>query len=707
MSQNSLSTTLTALPKFFLHGGDYNPEQWDQNVWREDIKLMCETGVNSATIGVFSWAALEPADGVYNFDRFDEVVGLLSEAGMQICLATPSGARPPWLSQKYPEVLRVAPENFGARNLFGRRHNHCFTSPVYRRKVAGINGRLAQRYGNLRNVVLWHLSNEYNGACHCELCQNAFREWLRQKYKTLDALNHAWWSAFWSHTYADWSQINAPEPRGEMLQHGLTLDWKRFTTAQTIDFMKHEIAAIREFDKKTPVTTNLMGAFPGLDYFKLARELDYVSWDAYPAWHSDPKDETGVASQCGFLHDLNRSFSGGRPFLLMENTPSSVNWKMICKPKKPGMHKLASMQAIAHGSDSIQYFQWRKSRGSAEKFHGAVIGHGHARETRVFRDVCEVGEILKKLRPIANSVVKAQVAILYDWENRWAYEDAHGLNKARKNYPEDVNDYYRAFWNESIPVDVIDEDCDLSGYRVIVLPVAYMIRENFAAGIRQFVQNGGALVVSHSSGIADESDLVFENGQPGPLSDALGIWVEENFPLLEKETVKLLPDAGGELASGLAKASYDIMDLSELVHLTTAESIASYGDVYFAGAPCLTKNKFGAGVAYYISGRVEKNFLDEFLPRVAREASVESAWVFERKLPAGVQAQIREDAEPNAGGTRGRYLFLMNWMNAPQTVPLPANQWVDLLNQNSGEKDRIQTAQSMKLEPLGVRVFKI
>lgn len=293
-----------ATPKFphMLHGGDYNPEQWlDQpEVLEEDIRLFRKAHINCVSLGIFSWAKLEPEEGVYDFGWLDEIIDRLYANGIYTVLATPSGARPQWLAQKYPEVLRVRPD--GLRNFYGHRQNHCYTSPLYREKVTQIDTLLAEHYANHPAVILWHISNEFGGECHCELCQAAFREWVQKKYGTLDKLNHAWWANFWSHTYTDWSQVHSPSPVGETSVHGLDLDWRRFVTHQTIDFMKTEIAAVKAVNPDIPVTTNMMTMYTyELNYFAFRDALDVISWDNYPEWHNPLYGQRGSGE--GLRHD--------------------------------------------------------------------------------------------------------------------------------------------------------------------------------------------------------------------------------------------------------------------------------------------------------------------------------------------------------------------------------------------------------------------
>jgi beta-galactosidase len=669
-----------------LHGGDYNPDQWPEEVWSEDMRLMKLAHVNAMSVGIFSWTRLEPAEGQYDFGWLDRVMDMLAENHAYAVLATPSGARPAWMAQKYPEVLRVRPDR--GRNLFGRRHNHCLTSPVYREKVRQINGRLAERYADHPALLVWHLSNEYNGECHCELCRSAFQEWLRCKYGTLGALNEAWWTAFWSHVYTDWSQIDPPSPIGETSVHGLKLDWKRFTTDQTVDFMLNEIAALREFSADTPVTTNMMGTFPGLNYWKLALHLDVISWDSYPTWHSG--DDVALACDVAFLHDLNRSLKGGKPFMLMESVPSATNWMPVAKRKRPGMHALSSLQAVAHGSDTVQYFQWRKSRGSAEKFHGAVVDHVGHEHTRVFGDVADLGRKLEKLDDVVGTTVRPDVAIVYDWENAWAMNDAQGLRRGDKGYLDDCKAHYQAFWQRGIPVDIIDQEQDLSRYKLVVAPMLYMVRPGVAERIAAFVEAGGTFLATYWSGIVDENDLCFLGGFPGPLRGVLGIWAEEIDALYEGDTNGVVPVDGNALD---LSGEYEARELCDLIHVDSgAESVevlATYARDFYAGRPALTVNRYGQGRAYYVASRNERRFLDDLYGALGLELSLLRS--LDVDLPGGVSAQVRTDGER-------QYVFVMNLNADPTIVDLGDGLYTDLLT-------AAQVSGQIELDIYGVMVL--
>ncbi|MDR2951763.1 MAG: beta-galactosidase [Treponema sp.] len=630
----------------FLHGGDYNPDQWirwKDKIWKEDMRLAKLAGINTLSVGIFSWAALEPEEGKYNFNWLDEIMDMMAENGITAVLATPSGARPAWMSQKYPEILRVNRDR--SKNLHGGRHNHCLTSPLYREKTTAINTALAERYKNHSALGVWHISNEYGGECHCPLCQERFRAYVKDRYQNLDDLNEAWWSRFWAKTFTDWSQIESPSPLGETCIHGLNLDWMRFTTEQFVDFFLCETKPLKTITPKVPCTTNLMGTYPGFDSFRMAQVLDVVSWDNYPQWTGTEKDvEIGI--EASFIHDMNRSFKG-KPFMLMESSPSATNWRPVAKLHRPNVHMLQSMQAVAHGSDTVQYFQFRKGRGSAEKFHGAVVDHEGSENTRVFRDVAEVGKRLAGMDAIVGTGTPAETAIVYDWQNRWALDDVHAFLQDKTGYFNTIKQHYKFFWQHGVPVDIIDSSLIaqpgyLDKYRLLAAPMLYMLRPGVAEAIAGFVRKGGTFAATYITGQVDENDLCFTGGFPGPLRETLGIWCEEVDALYPEDRNSLIWNG----------KSYKAFDLCELIHAERAEVLGTYGSDFYAGQPALTVNKIGSGKSYFIAARTGEDFLNDFYTALIGEAGIKR--LLEAELPKGLSAQVRSDGKTD-------YIFIMNF----------------------------------------------
>lgn len=667
-----------------LHGADYNPEQWIDypEVLEKDIELMKQANCNVMSVGMFSWSMLEPTEGEYNLEWLENIINKMYENGIYTILSTPSAARPTWLAQKYPEVLRV--EKNRVRNLFGARHNHCYTSPAYREKIARINGKLAERFADNPAVLMWHVSNEYGGECHCPLCQAEFRKWLKEKYNTLDNINKAWWTTFWSHRYTDWEQIESPAPHGEMGVHGLNLDWKRFVTDRTIDFMNHEVASVKQYTPNLPISINMMYYYDGLNYFKFKDHIDIVSWDSYPVWHK--KEDKDIGIDTAMFHDIMRSIKK-QPFLLMESAPSSTNWQSVSKLKKPGMHKLSSLQAVAHGSNSVQYFQWRKSRGSSEKLHGAVVDHYGESDTRVFQDVKEVGQCLKDISELCHSEIKSEVAILFDWENMWAINDSQGPRNIGMKYKETVQSHYKAFWEMGIPVDFVDMECKLSGYKLLVAPMLYMLRAGIEEKIKKFVQDGGMLVTTYWSGIVNETDLCFLGGFPGPLKEVLGIWSEEIDGLYDHDSNEISFIGGNEL--GLT-GSFEVKELCDLIHLQGATELARYQEDFYKGRPALTVNQFGQGKAYYIAARANDEFHKDLYKKLVKEAKI--SYIIDTDLPEGVTAQQR-----TLGGIQ--YVFVMNFTPEEKTVCLDDREYIDA----SSEK---KVDRNMTIRPYGINIIK-
>ena len=636
---------------FIWHGGDYNPEQWPPETWDADMALMQQSHFKVATVGVFSWVSLQPEEDRFTFEWLDTIFDKLHASGGAVCLATPSAAQPAWMSQRYPDVLRAG--DSGVRNHHGARVNFCPNSPNYRRLAVQIATRLAERYGQHPALLIWHVSNEYGGACFCETCASAFRIWLQQKYGSLDELNQRWWTPFWGHTYTDWQQIEPPYANGERLTHGLTIDYRRFQSDSMLECFKLERDALRAITPNIPITTNLMGAYPHLDYRAWAKELDVVSWDCYPWPSANPSD-------IAFLHDLNRGLKDGQPFMLMEQTPSSQNWQPVNALKRPGVLRLWSYLALAHGADTVMYFQWRRGRGGCEKFHGAVVEHGGRSDTRVFREVSALGAELASLgATMLGATTPARVAILFDWNNWWALDAAIGPIQ-EKAYVATVRKHYQALWRRNVPVDVVFSDSDLSDYDLLIAPLLHMVKPGLAERIEALVARGGTFVTTYFSGVVDETDLAFE-GYPGPLAKVLGMRVEEIDALYDGQTNQIV------MADG--SGSYTCARLCDIIHSEGARVYATYGSDFYAGTPAVTEHHFGDGWAYYLASDPEDRFLDTFYKRLLAAYAIAPLLA----TPDGVEVTLRQTEQRDL-------LFILNHNQAEATIELPSGvRYTDLL----------------------------
>lgn len=642
------------------YGGDYNPEQWGEEIWEEDMALFHEAGIDIVTLNVFSWAALQKSETEYDFARLDRIMEMVRDNGLKVCMATSTGAHPAWMAKKYPDILRVDYE--GRKRKFGGRHNSCPNSPTYRKYAPLLAKKLAERYKGYDNIVAWHVSNEFGGECYCENCEKAFREWLREKYHNLDALNTAWNTAFWGHTFYEWDEIVLPDLRSEHFDgertmfQGISIDYKRFMSDAILDCYVLERDAIKAVLPNASVTTNLMGFYKPLDYFKWAKEMDFVSWDNYP---SNGDSYTRIAMP----HDLMRGTGRQEPFALMEQTPSCQNWQPYNALKRPNVMRLWSYQAVAHGADTVMFFQMRRSIGACEKYHGAVIDHVGTKDTRVFREVAALGRELSAIGSrFLGARTHSEIAILMDWDNWWAIEYSAGPS-CDLHYLDEISRYYDALRTLNYSVDFISPDMDFAPYKVVIAPVFYMVKGDTDEKVRAFVKNGGRFLTTFFSGYVQENDLVVLGGYPGKLRDILGIWVEEEDALPQGE-------ANSFTYRGV---EYPATLLCDLLHLEGAQQMdeGGYAKDFYGGMPVLTRNVFGDGVAYYVATASSGEFYREFLKNICDEAGIFPLM----NAPKGVEVSCREKDGK-------RWLFVLNHNeNAVEiAVKVPA---VDVITGNA------------------------
>ena len=636
-----------------VYGGDYNPEQWPEDVWLQDVELMKLAGVNFVTVGVFSWSKLQSGPGDFNFKWLDRILDLLHNAGIMVDLATATASPPAWLVEAHPEILPTT--EYGTKLSFGSRQHYCPSSPQYRTAAAELAAAVANRYHNHPALRLWHIGNEYGchvSACYCEISALSFRSWLRKRYGTLDAVNSAWGTDFWSQRYTSWAQINPPRATPTFSNPSLRLDFARFSSDELLDCLLIERAEIRRVDEYVPITTNFMGLFRPIDAFKWSEALDVASYDSYP----DPADdEAHIVS--ALTSDLTRSLGGGRPWLLMEQAPSAVNWRSINVSKVPGQYRALSLQAIARGSEGALCFQWRASRSGSEKFHSAMLPHVGT-ESRLWNEVVTLGKEIAGLADIAGSTVSSSVGILFDWQNWWSLEmESHPSSDLR--LMEVLLPIYRGLFELGVTVDFVHPGQDLSPYRLIIAPALYLISDSHAASLATYVKAGGNVLVTFFSGIVDEKDHIRLGGYPAPWTETLGLVVEEFLPIPSDATVTISGDLLGPLG-GTGRL------WSEEIRLKGATALLTYLDDWRGDRPALTEHHIGDGTAWYLSTLPDRESMRIILRMACETSRVTPAL----EDPNGVEVVIR-----------GRYLFLINHTKTPRRIDL-GTPMLDRLGQN-------------------------
>lgn len=669
---------------FILYGGDYNPDQWSKETVIEDMKFFKLANINTVTLPVFSWALLQPDEDTYNFEWLDDILEILKKNDIYVCMATSTAVQPNWMSRKYPEILPVDFE--GHKRKFGGRVKFCPNSEKYREFSVNLATKLAERYKDYPNIIAWHIGNEYDNYCYCDHCENKFKEWAKKKYKTIEEVNKAWNMNFWGHTLYSFDEIVAPSGLSEMWYgydkqctnfQGIAIDYNRFMSDSILECYLGEYKAIKAITPDIEITTNFMGTFKPLDYFKWAKYMDIVSWDNYPGLNADPSDTS-------LRHDLMRSLKNGKPFMLMEQTPNQQNWQPYNSVKRPGVMRLWSYQAVAHGADTVMFFQMRQSIGACEKYHGAVISHSGHENTRTFRECAELGEELKALGDtIIDSKYDAKVAIVFDWDNWWAVEFSSGPS-IQLRYIDQIEKYYKAFHNLNIAVDFIEPTGDLSKYSVVLAPVLYMLKEGAADNIKNFVSNGGTFITTYFSGYVNENDLVRLGGYPAELRDMLGLWVEE--------IDALPPDMNNSInfiyKLNPMKDNYTCDMVCDIINLEGAESLAVYGSDFYKDKPVFTYNKYGDGLAYYIGSNPEQAFLNDFALRLAKENNL----LLRIEPKEGVE--ITQRNKDNYSLT-----FVLNHNNDEVTLKLDNKNYINILN-NEAIKE------NLKLKPKDVAILK-
>lgn len=650
-------------------GGDYNPDQWDDETIDQDMKLFREAGINLLTLPVFSWARLEPDEGVYRFEWLDRIIDRIWQNGIHVCLATPTSAQPAWLSARYPEVLPV--DIAGRRRTHGMRVMYCVNSQKYRERAAKIAEQFAIRYARHPALALWHVSNEYGTYCYCPACQAKFRVWLRERYGSLEELNRRWNTSFWGRTLTSFDEVFVPSELNDdyRFNPAVELDYMRFMTDSTVECFENEARILKKYNPEIPVITNMSGFIKKLDQQVMTRHQDAVGFDNYPS-------PTDPAYFVAMKHDIMRGLKNGQSFYVTEQSPNQQNWQPYNKLKRPGEIRLLGYQGLAHGADSCLYFQMRQSIAGQEKFHGAVIGRSGKGDTRVFREIKQMGSEFSRLGSrFLRAGTNSKAAILFDWNNWWELELASGPSKDM-DYLHTVSLYYHAFHRNNIDVDIVSPDSDLSAYRLAVIPMLYMLKPGVAERLTAFVKNGGTLVGTVMTGVADENDRCVFGEYPGPLREVFGIRVEETDALRPDESNTVIMEPGTE--NWAAKQSYKCGFLCDLLHADEARVLAVYGQDFYQGMPVLTGHDFGKGRAYYIGTQPDEDFLNDFFRGLFRDCGLEPLFEAEE----GIEIRERD-------GDAGRTVFVLNDTAERRKVQLGSGRWRNLLTDAvlSGEQE--------------------
>lgn len=620
-----------------VYGGDYNPEQWPEETWHEDVRLMREAQVNTVTIGVFSWSSIEPREGEYEFGWLDRIMDLMAANGIDVVLATPTASPPPWFSFAHPEALPVTAD--GIRLLHGSRDTYNPAAPAYRAAARRVAAALAERYSFHPALRMWHLHNEYGTVSYGPETDKAFRTWLREKYGALERLNSCWNTAFWSQGYGEWEHILAPQTTQYLPNPSQVLDFKRFSADLLRDCLREQVEVVRSYRAEVPVTTNFMlPSWNHYDQWDLAAEIDDVSVDHYP-------DTPGVEGdiQVAFGSDLARSFNGGRPWVLMEQATTMVYDYAAGRilARDPGKLLFNTLQYLARGSTGSLFFQWRSPRAGAEFFHSPMVPHV-GENSRTFREIVELGNTLASLTELAqppasgHRVNENRVAIVWDAAAWWA-TDTRALPSADIAFLPAVKSVHRALWRLGVNADFVRLDQDLSGYSLILIPSKLAASDDEAAALRAFVAGGGSTAIWYFSGSTDENLNVRPGGFTGAFADLLGIRVEEHHPLPKDHNITLSDGSDADC-------------WAEAVNLAGAVSIAEFTQHPLAQRPAVTRNPFGSGTAHYLATRLSEDALETHLRRILDDAGIS------KEHPAagnGVEAVRR-----HAGNHT--YLFLLN-----------------------------------------------
>jgi beta-galactosidase len=664
----------------FPFGGDYCPEQWPKEVWAEDMRLMREASVNMVTIGVFNWAASQPEEDVYTFDWLQEIMDMVHENGITADLGTLTASPPAWMYVKYPEI-RPMDEN-GIYFNYGSRQTFCPSSEIYKKFSHKLVEKLATHFKDHPALAMWHINNELSHKifhCFCDTCGSRFQEYVKNKYETIENLNDVWGTQFWGQYVSNWNEIFPPRKTAQYVNPALMLDYRRFMTQSYIEIYKGEAEIVRRITPDIPVTTNFLCEFKTMDYFKWGEHLDVIAVSSFP----DPKVDThpGYAT---LSHDIMRGIKHQQPFILLEQAPSHVTWRQYNTNKRPGVNRLWSYQGMAHGSDGFLFFQWRQSRQNAEKFHSAIVPHT-GEESRIYKEVKQLGAELKTLTEIKESKVKSSVCLVFDYDNWWSVESVPAPSLELK-YLQQIKKYSYALQEMNITVDIQDQDgLNLDNkYKVVVAPLMYLVKPGVSEKLYKFVEEGGVLITTFFSLWVDQTDAVFLGGAPGPLTDLMGFKLDE-FDVLSPGMTNSLTMANNIKINDKTD-TYGITHWADIINLTTAQPLATYDSDYYKGKPAVTVNSYGKGHVYYVGAEINDPFTKDFLSYVMGKHRITPDLI----VPEGVEVvtRVKEGTE---------YIFVLNHAYKEVNISLPEGKYTDMITQEVLEKSFVLKNTDVKI----------
>jgi len=666
-SPDALKSQSTAShPPAILLGTAWYPEQWPESRWDADLELMQKADIHMVRVGEFAWSRMEPSEGQYDFDWLDHAVTAASKHGIYTVLGTPSAAPPAWLTQKYPETLRMEEDGRWAEH--GNRQQFNFDNPNYRELARKIAEQMVKRFGHNPWVIGWQIDNEYAEESYDPGTKAQFQQWVKARYGTLDNLNARWTTSYWSQTYSDWNQIPIETGYGNP---GLLLSWRRFVSDTWRSYQKNQLDVIRaNSDPRQFITTNMMGWFDRYDHYVVSQDLDLASWDDYVGeGHLDP-------AKNGATHDLTRGFKR-KNFWVMETQPGSVNWAPINNALDKGEVRAMAWHAIGHGADTVSYWQWRSALNGQEEYHGTLVG-ADGTPVPLYSEVQQLGQEFAKASPVlAGTTVKSDVAILHSYDSRWA------INWQKHNSKYDpvaeIVSYYKPLRAISQSIDIVAPTAPLTQYKLVVAPGLNVLSDAAAKNLENYVRQGGHLVLGQRSGMKDDDNGLQRERQPGPLVDLLGGRVEQYYALTDPVPIQ------GKFGPGESKLWAELLSAKD----SGTEVLETYGksNGWLDGQPAAITRKVGNGRITYIGA-----WLDDVAMQSAAKWMTDVSGVKPvlPSVPEGV------DVYPRYGG-RGTVLILVNFSKADQTISLP-NAMTDVLA--GGVK------QSVNLPVYGVAVLQ-